>query len=311
MNREDIGRELLIDWQVRELLGEFAKDAIESIVLKGAALRETVYAPGLRPIDDLDLLIQKKDLPDIERVLARLNYQVLPCGELNFIRPGCPVAIDLHTEIWYLSKKNLEQLWSRALLFEIDGVEARSLGPQDNLIFIVAHAAIHHGWLEDKWLMDCALIIKKYNLDWEELYRQAKLYNLAFSLREVLTRVQKIEVGFSDELCEKITTSIERLSWVKIPGWQKKILSRVWRSAPVGDIGHLLRPMIIPGFFFKLNFLIKFLFPAPVFVLRRYQSSCLMLPFLYLYRPISLVFKGFKILFQCFLSPRPLGPLIP
>lgn len=306
MNKENVARELLIDWQIKELLEEFNNQGIDSIVLKGAALKETVYAPGLRPIDDLDLLVQQKDLPDIERVLAQLDYQVLAGGEINFIRPGWPAAIDLHTEIWYLDKKEMDKLWSRAILFEIGGVRARTLAPEDNLVFIVAHSAIHHGWLDDKWIMDSALLIKKYNLDWDELLRQAKLYNLYFSLREVLTRAQKIEVGFSDQLHEKITSFIEQLAQVKTAVWQKKILSLVWRSAPVGDVGHLLRPLIIPGFINKLNFLIKFLFPSPVFLLRRYQFSCLMLPLLYLYRPMSFVVKGFKIVSRCFLSPRPL-----
>src|SRR5438477_6454932 len=47
----------------------------EPVVLKGAYLAECVYpAPGLRPMNDIDLLFRPEDLPAVAGVLHALGY---------------------------------------------------------------------------------------------------------------------------------------------------------------------------------------------------------------------------------------------
>jgi len=82
--------------------------------LKGAALHSLgIYAPGERPMADLDLLVREEDLAPAHRILSSLGYQEhaaswkhrsyrfgtpelpMPLGE----DPTSPVQIDLHTHI--------------------------------------------------------------------------------------------------------------------------------------------------------------------------------------------------------------------
>ncbi|MCX7670614.1 MAG: nucleotidyltransferase family protein, partial [Anaerolineae bacterium] len=64
---------------------------ITPILLKGAALTQTVYAdPALRPMTDLDLLVQREQVADALRVLAAQGYAPA--------QPGAPVGLALEFE---------------------------------------------------------------------------------------------------------------------------------------------------------------------------------------------------------------------
>ena len=53
----------------------FAKEGIESIVLKGPALVQTLYAePWMRPSYDLDLLVKKDSIFKTRTILEDLGY---------------------------------------------------------------------------------------------------------------------------------------------------------------------------------------------------------------------------------------------
>ena len=64
---------------LHEMLHALKTKGIPVIVLKGAALAETVYPHrALRPMSDVDLLIHKADLPRVEDTLMGLGYMLRP-----------------------------------------------------------------------------------------------------------------------------------------------------------------------------------------------------------------------------------------
>jgi hypothetical protein len=67
---------------LRDILSAYAAAGIPALVLKGAALCHTVYPePGLRPMSDLDILVQEEDLRRAQGLLAELGFDApLPAG---------------------------------------------------------------------------------------------------------------------------------------------------------------------------------------------------------------------------------------
>ncbi len=60
-----------------EILREFERLSIEAIVLKGVALAWMIYrAPWLRPMVDVDLLLNRAVAPAAQAALVRLGFQV-------------------------------------------------------------------------------------------------------------------------------------------------------------------------------------------------------------------------------------------
>jgi Uncharacterised nucleotidyltransferase len=61
--------------ELRNVLKAFRDKQIEVIVLKGAALAETVYPNrALRPMSDIDLLVRREKLTEVEATLLDMGY---------------------------------------------------------------------------------------------------------------------------------------------------------------------------------------------------------------------------------------------
>jgi hypothetical protein len=67
--RSDTANQLALE-ELKALVAELDKATIPVVVLKGGALATTLYPePSLRPMSDLDLLIQRSDYPRVEALL--------------------------------------------------------------------------------------------------------------------------------------------------------------------------------------------------------------------------------------------------
>ncbi len=146
-----------------ELLSACQEAAVELIVLKGAALAETVYPrPSLRPFGDIDVLVRASDACRAQAVLSELGYVAdadawadLAAGrscEVNFFRNAAhePVVIELHTDL--LNNALLRPqvfldhggLWRRSRAACLAGENARVLGPEDQILHLCLHLAGHY-----------------------------------------------------------------------------------------------------------------------------------------------------------------------
>jgi hypothetical protein len=79
---------LLCQLRVARFLGalapvtdRLAAESIPVMLLKGAALAATVYPPGMRPLNDLDLLVRRRDYDRVARILEE-------CGFTKVLREG-------------------------------------------------------------------------------------------------------------------------------------------------------------------------------------------------------------------------------
>lgn len=198
--------------QLCGVLGAFERERLPALTLKGPALGEMLYRdPGLRPFTDLDLLVRAADLSRAVSLLSALGYRDLEDGHSLEYRlawrhsasftgaesPGDRLPIDLH---WGLLESpgiaptppiDLDEIWERAVKVGAWDQPARTFGPEDLLIYLALHWALHHAFSGFIWGLDLALLLRRSrgDLDWGAVAERGERWGvrsaLYFALREV------------------------------------------------------------------------------------------------------------------------------
>lgn len=149
---------LKLSRELKRLLGIFSEKRIESIVLKGPVLDEGIYPQkGLRPFADMDILIHREDLTQVEEILSREGY-VIPEGilperfyrqfhfEIPFINEAKgKIYLEIHWDLlprWRLHSPDVFEVWKRREF--LGGEKALySLCPEDMIIYLCGHLDLH------------------------------------------------------------------------------------------------------------------------------------------------------------------------
>lgn len=299
MNKNTVARNIVLLEELEKILKKFNEENIKVILLKGCSLLGRVYFNlDEREMEDIDLLIRKKDSSKIESILKELDYQFIPGGDWTFVRKYGeifpPVVLDLQERIWYI--RDTKKIWDKALTVEIGQVKTKILSAEEEIIFLAAHRVVHHGMyrsgtyhgqLDKICLQDIEKVISHYQdkISWEKIVRKIENYGLTAPVYLIFSKIESIP------------------SWVKraikpksalggLFPWLFKLFSY---SQEYENIGHFLRPLTFPTLFGKIKFLFNFFFPGKDFLVRRYGlKNKLAVFFYYFFRPVILVFKGLK-----------------
>ncbi len=181
-----------------EILRACEQEQIAAIPLKGSLLATLYYTePGLRPMNDLDLLVRPADEQRMLRLLARLRYQPLARSQKHVLlarpeshgpvvsftgeHPDNPRSLDLHTRLaeyfWGIKYDLTEEAWADSVSGRLQGAEARVLGPAA----LMHHLAIHASSdalarrLRLLHLADIALVADKIDqADWDRIVAGAQ-----------------------------------------------------------------------------------------------------------------------------------------
>jgi hypothetical protein len=179
----------------RTLAQELNTAKIPFLTFKGVALAFTVYpSPEERIFSDIDLLVRPNDLFQVEEILTSLGFEPAEIrsdsqrsAELTFSdsreyihRESC-VSVDLH---WRMFKRfygyNLqpEELFSRAVPIEAEGVSFLTLSPEDHLLFLLLHGS-KHLWSKLGWIVDIGLLLQHSpNLEIRSCLQMADLFKV-------------------------------------------------------------------------------------------------------------------------------------
>jgi hypothetical protein len=146
--------------ELAEILAAFAGAGIEAIPLKGSHLATSYYRePGLRPMNDLDVLVRPADEPRALEALARLGYQPIARSWKHFLlarpeargpivaddgeHPDNPRSLDLHTRLeeqfWGIRYDLTADAWAKSEPGRLLGATARLLRPP----MLLHHLAVH------------------------------------------------------------------------------------------------------------------------------------------------------------------------
>ena len=176
--------QLILD-QGQRALRALAEADIPTIVLKGAALVQTVYAePALRPMEDFDVLVPREHFARSVKVLLGTGWNFQPPladpephflfqHAVGFRRDGGG-ELDLHWTAMGLSRDG----WPYA-----DGV----LAPADQLLQICTHATRFNPDIPPiRWAADAYLLLTRGAFPWDEMVELARERRLSLVMLRAL-----------------------------------------------------------------------------------------------------------------------------
>jgi hypothetical protein len=179
------------------VLAVFQAARVPVILLKGIVFAKSLYPePALRPMLDIDLLVQQKDQAAAAQALAEHGFtqpyrdfdRALSeqAGHHDHFHGPDDVSIELH---WSLISgaqdwRTPAEAWAWSNVAPVDFLAqtepptAWCLNPAANLLYLCAHAALQHGLSQTRlaWYMDVHLLVCKYGQDfeWEAFAQQAQ-----------------------------------------------------------------------------------------------------------------------------------------
>jgi Uncharacterised nucleotidyltransferase len=143
---------------------------LEPVVFKGPAVASRYPEPGLRPMDDIDLLLPKADHRRAVEALGRAGWQVVGPGgrhtNATVLTHGEVPSFFL--EVHYalegashrVTKLDPGMLWAMRQPLECIGTSAFGLPPAEELVVLATHAGgPHHRFLRLVWMADLAMIV--------------------------------------------------------------------------------------------------------------------------------------------------------
>jgi hypothetical protein len=159
---------------------------LEPVVFKGPAVAARYPEPGLRPMEDIDLLLPRRDH---QRALAALT-----AAGWRVVRPRGPdrydtvlthdevpsLSLELHYGLEGTSQRvtalDPEALWQRRQPIACAGTPAFGLPLAHELVVLAAHAGKpHHGFVRLAWVADLAMIVgdaaeRGTPVEWERVH---------------------------------------------------------------------------------------------------------------------------------------------
>lgn len=197
---ESMARQLILSGELAGLLGHFRAAGYPVIPLKGPVLGETLYRhPALRPSSDLDLLIRPETLLSVDRLLQSLGYRRLADAhswdfDIAYDRATVyegptGVHVDLHWGLlsdprYSWNEREGLTVWDRAVRIRVAGEQAMGLCPEDLLLYLALHLAVHHGLAGLLWYWDLFLVIDRWagTLDWQAVTERASRWRVRAAL---------------------------------------------------------------------------------------------------------------------------------
>lgn len=293
-------RNVLLFRQLEQVLDELAIAGIPTVTLKGAALAPYIYKnPAVRPMSDLDVLVQPQNVTEALGILRRIGYEdtrpeARPGDTLSYEnetmlqKAGEPtVLLELHWNLfdspYYQHNMSLDAYWETAIKVDFGSSPTLILGPEAQLLHLSGHLLLHHSGADQAsllWTFDLARVIEHYRqqLDWEKLSTWAQEQDLVLSLQSALSKVAQL---WPEVLPEHVLpqimaldpTAAERRVVAQMTADRRPVANRFW-----GDLNAM------PDWASRWRYALHSLFPSISYMKQRYSVHFILVPFCYPYR---------------------------
>jgi len=163
-----------------------AEAGVEVIVLKGVALAYGFYPnPGVRPMDDLDILVRPAQTAMAVDVLIRHDWSapvpdpvthLIVINGTEFLDPAGD-RLDLHAHLLPVGLRSDRDAlrWQRAVTIDAEGVSIQTLDATDQLLQVCIHGALSVP-PAIRWVADAMAILERDSaaIDWPRLVADAE-----------------------------------------------------------------------------------------------------------------------------------------
>jgi hypothetical protein len=181
--------------------------------MKGLGLVERYPALGLRPMDDIDLLLPRNARRPAASVLERAGWRRVqhlgvndPGYDLAFTHPSAPgVPLELHYDFaeWRERPAALagDALWAARVPTTVFGQPAWMLPPELEIIALITHAAKwYHLFNRLLWIVDLEVVAATSAVDWDEVARIAGAARRRVATAVALRLVRRLGADVPDAL---------------------------------------------------------------------------------------------------------------
>ena len=192
-------RNMRLYQELNKLLSWLQAEEIPAIVLKGAYLASAVYeSVGLRTMGDIDILLKKNDILQVDKGLLALGYVRASKNKeisdqyyhFGYILHQNSLYLEIH---WFITNASyypeinvdLEGLWGRAYAISLAQTSALVFSHEDLLLHLCLHAALHmylynKAEMRIRMLCDIGEIVRRFGteLDWQKLDDRARQWGI-------------------------------------------------------------------------------------------------------------------------------------
>jgi len=207
-------KNLLYLKKFHNILKMFHDAHIRILPLKGISFLNSIYDfnIALREMNDIDILIDKKNLSRAEKILVDMGYSKMiksfsdsrRCFHSNFIcrTKKYPVVIELHWDIDFFDSPfniNITEIWERSHDVVIEGCSCCEFSIEDSIIFNAFHIFREFKGGADELLplknfCDVAKLIaqSRGRIDWDCIIDRSREYNVLRPVLFVLLLVREL-----------------------------------------------------------------------------------------------------------------------
>jgi hypothetical protein len=181
---------LVLPRAVALAIGPLTDVGMEPVVLKGPAVATRYPEVGLRPMEDIDLLLPRSQHDQALRALQSRGWQVRRAARADGYdsvlahRELPSIAVELHYGFdaphERVGKLDAQTMWESRVPMECFGTEAFGLPLPEEIVFLALHAAKpFHAFSRIVWVADLGMIVGAAELcgaqvDWERVRSIAK-----------------------------------------------------------------------------------------------------------------------------------------
>jgi len=213
LNYQSLARNMLLQNELSQLLSAFNEEGIPVVVLKGAALLGSIYDDiGLRPMSDLDILVQPEHLDRAEAIALCQGYAPIADRNAqghttanrrhgpNLIHFEKGIVLEVHQHIVDSDSAyhfDLNGFWAKARPVSISGVPALVLSTEDQLLHLSIKFLLDRNYSSHfalGQLCDISELISGEgdSLNWDLLVRAADDHHIGPGIHYVLYTCEQL-----------------------------------------------------------------------------------------------------------------------
>jgi hypothetical protein len=207
---------LLLPRAVAMAVQPLTGNGLEPVVLKGPALAARYPSPGLRPMEDIDLLLPASQHQPALRALHGAGWVTARAAghdiyDTVLTHKDVPsLALELHYALepgsQRVTKLDATALWALRQPIDCLGTPAFGLPLPEEMVYLAAHAGKpHHGFFRLVWIADLAMIVglaheRGEQVDWDRVRSVARQYSCATVVAAALALARRAGVDAPPEL---------------------------------------------------------------------------------------------------------------